>query len=185
MRLPWELFGVHLGWSIFWCAQLGCSNGPPTNFKNNLKQMVWDAFWGSFWEDQPRRHGQKMRSHAAWDSFFMFAKRSHAAWRSFSLTKLRSHAGGASFFLYVTFKVSLCHLRFSLFYNVFCYVTFKIQRKTNGFRYVTSGFCLFYIVFAMLPSNVQWKIKDFVMLPPDCACFILFLLCYLQLSNEQ
>ena len=48
VRLPWELFGVHLGWSIFWCAQLGCSNGPPTNFKNMLKQMVWDAFWGSF-----------------------------------------------------------------------------------------------------------------------------------------
>ena len=29
VRLPWELFGVHLGWSIFWCAQLGCSNGTP------------------------------------------------------------------------------------------------------------------------------------------------------------
>ena len=157
VRLPWELFGVHLGWSIFWCAQLGCSNGPPTNFKNMLKQVVWDAFWGSFWEDQPRPHGQKMHSHAAWDSFFMFAKRSHAAWRSFSLTKLRSHAGGASFFLYVTFKVSLCHLRFCLFYNV----------------------------FAMLPSNFKGKLMDFGMLPPDFVCFIMFLLWYLQISKEK
>ena len=38
-----------------------------------------------------------MRSHAARDSFFIFAKRSHAAWRSFFLTKLRSHAGGVRF----------------------------------------------------------------------------------------
>ena len=65
VRLPWELFGVHLGWSIFWCAQLGCSNGAPKNFKNILKQMVWDVLGGSFWGDQPGPYGQKMRSHAA------------------------------------------------------------------------------------------------------------------------
>ena len=40
VRLPWELFGVHLGWSIFWCAQIGCSNGAPKSFKNKLKQLV-------------------------------------------------------------------------------------------------------------------------------------------------
>ena len=40
VRLPWELFGVHLGWSIFWCAQIGCFDGPPKSFKNSLKQMV-------------------------------------------------------------------------------------------------------------------------------------------------
>ena len=33
----WALFGAHLGCSIFWCAQLGCFNGPPINVKNNLK----------------------------------------------------------------------------------------------------------------------------------------------------
>ena len=33
-RLPWELFGVHLGWSIFWCAQLGRFNGAPKSVKN-------------------------------------------------------------------------------------------------------------------------------------------------------
>lgn len=48
VRLPWELFGVHLGWSIFWCAQLGCFNGAPKSFKNMLKQMVWDVLRGSF-----------------------------------------------------------------------------------------------------------------------------------------
>ena len=46
---------------------------------------------------QPGPCGQQMRSHAARDSFFMFAKRSHAAWRSFFLTILHSHAGGARF----------------------------------------------------------------------------------------
>ena len=65
VRLPWELFGVHLGWSIFWCAQLGCSNGAPKSFKNILKQMVWDVLGGSFWGDQPGPYGQQMRSHAA------------------------------------------------------------------------------------------------------------------------
>ena len=33
----WALFGAHLGSPIFWCAQLGCFNGPPTNIKNSLK----------------------------------------------------------------------------------------------------------------------------------------------------
>jgi hypothetical protein len=33
----WARFGAHLGCSIFWCAQLGCSNGAPKNIKNNLK----------------------------------------------------------------------------------------------------------------------------------------------------
>ena len=46
---------------------------------------------------QPGPYGQQMRSHAARDSFFMFAKRSHAAWGSFFKTKLHSHAGGARF----------------------------------------------------------------------------------------
>ena len=36
-RSLWALFGAHLGCSIFWCAQLGCFNGPPINVKNNLK----------------------------------------------------------------------------------------------------------------------------------------------------
>ena len=48
VRLPWELFGVHLGWSIFWCVQLGCFNGAPKSFKNMSKQMVWDVLRGSF-----------------------------------------------------------------------------------------------------------------------------------------
>ena len=47
--------------------------------------------------DQPGPYGQKMRSHAARDSFFIFAKRSYAARRSFFWTKLRSHAGGVRF----------------------------------------------------------------------------------------
>ena len=50
VRLPWELFGVHLGWSIFWCAQLGCFNGAPKNFKNMIKHMVWDVLGGFFRE---------------------------------------------------------------------------------------------------------------------------------------
>ena len=33
----WALFGAHLGSPIFWCAQLGCFNGPPINIKNSLK----------------------------------------------------------------------------------------------------------------------------------------------------
>ena len=65
VRLPWELFGVHLGWSIFWCAQLGCSNAARKSFKNILKQMVWDVLGGSFWGDQPGPYGQQMCSHAA------------------------------------------------------------------------------------------------------------------------
>ena len=36
-RLPWELLVVHLGWSIFWCAQLGCFNGATKSFKNKSK----------------------------------------------------------------------------------------------------------------------------------------------------
>ena len=83
VRLPWELFGVHLGWSIFWCVQLGCSSGAPKSFKNILKQMIWDVLGGYFWGAQPGPYGQQMRSRAARDSFFMFAKRSHAAWGSF------------------------------------------------------------------------------------------------------
>ena len=59
--------------------------------------MVWDILGGSFLEDQPGPYGQKMRSHAARDSFFIFAKRSYAARRSFFWTKLRSHAGGVRF----------------------------------------------------------------------------------------
>ena len=64
VRLPWEVFGVHLGWFILWCAQLGCSKGALKSFKNILKQMVWDVLGGSFWGDQPGPYGQKMRSHA-------------------------------------------------------------------------------------------------------------------------
>ena len=33
----WPLFGAHLGCSIFWCAQIGCSNGAPKNVQNSLK----------------------------------------------------------------------------------------------------------------------------------------------------
>ena len=36
VRSPGELFAAHLGCSIFWCAQLGCSNGAPRNFRNIL-----------------------------------------------------------------------------------------------------------------------------------------------------
>ena len=64
VRLPWELFGVHLGWSIFWCVQLGCSNEAPKSFKNMLKYMVWDVLGGSFWGDKPGPYGQQMCSHA-------------------------------------------------------------------------------------------------------------------------
>ena len=90
------------------------------------------------------------------------------------------------------FIFSLCHLQsfvmlppFLFVLQCFCYVTFKFQRKTQGFRYVTSVFCLLYTVFLMLPSYFQGKIEDFVMLPPDCVCFIMFLLCYLQISKEK
>ena len=44
VRSPGELFGVHLGWSIFWCAQSGCPGGTQKRFKNSLKQMVWAIF---------------------------------------------------------------------------------------------------------------------------------------------
>ena len=37
VRSPGELFGVHLGWSIFWCAQSRCSGGTPKMFKNILR----------------------------------------------------------------------------------------------------------------------------------------------------
>ena len=33
VRSPWALFGVHLSWSIFWCAKSGCSGGSPKMFK--------------------------------------------------------------------------------------------------------------------------------------------------------
>ena len=37
VRSPGELFGAHFGCSIFWCAQIGCSNGAPKQFQNMLK----------------------------------------------------------------------------------------------------------------------------------------------------
>ena len=36
-RSPRELFGAQLGCSIFWCAQLGCSDGAPKNVRTTLK----------------------------------------------------------------------------------------------------------------------------------------------------
>ena len=65
VRLPWKLFGVHLGWSLFLYGRRGCSNGALKNVKKYLKIMVWDVLGGSFWGDQPGPYGQKMRSHAA------------------------------------------------------------------------------------------------------------------------
>ena len=37
VRLPWELFGVHLGWSLFVCARRGGSNGALKTLKFALK----------------------------------------------------------------------------------------------------------------------------------------------------
>ena len=42
----------------------------------------------------------------------------------------------------------------------------------SKFSYVTFVFALFYNEFAMLPSNFQGKLKDFIMLPPVLLCFI-------------
>ena len=48
VRLLWELFGVHLGWSLFVRAHRGCSNATLKSAKKCLKIMVWEIFWDPF-----------------------------------------------------------------------------------------------------------------------------------------
>ena len=129
MRLPWELFGVHLGWSLFVCAHPGCSNGDSKNAKKCFKIMVWETFEASVLGDPSGLSSPRKRSHAAWRSFCVSPDRSHAAWRPFSVSPGRSHAAWRSFF----------------------------AMSPLTFRYVTSVFLLFYKDFAMLPSIFKGK----------------------------
>ena len=95
----WALFAVHLGRSIFLCAQLGCSDGAPRSFTNILKQLVSAVFGDPSWATNLDHVEKKTYSHAAWRLFCIFGRRSHAAWRSFCVLWECSHAARRSSFL--------------------------------------------------------------------------------------
>ena len=87
VRLPWELFGVHLGWSLFVCARCGCSSGALEKAKKCLNIMVWEICWGPVLGGPFGLSSPRKRSHAAWRSFCVLPERSHAAWRSYSFAE--------------------------------------------------------------------------------------------------
>ena len=157
VRLLWELFGVHLGWSLFVRAHRGCSNATLKSPKKCLKIMVWEIFGGPVWGDPFGLSSQRKRSHAAWRSFFVSPDCSHALWRPFSVSPGRSHAAWRPFF----------------------------AMSPSTFRYVTSVFVLFYKDFVMLSSHFQGKPKDFRMLSPFLFCLIRIWLCYLHISKDK
>ena len=107
----WELFGIHLGWTIFLACTPLRSNEAPRNVQNMLFNMVLSIFRGSHFGRLTVDCFTKMRSHAVWRSlrvfaersravwcsFCVFAERSHAAWRPFRVSRNASHAAWRSF----------------------------------------------------------------------------------------
>ena len=98
---------------------------------------------------------------------------------TFKFLRKTIHFGMLPMFLLLSCNL-LCHLQFpqennrfryvtyafAVFYDVFCYVTFKFQRKTLDFVMLPMCFlCFYYNVFCYVTFKFVRKIIDFVMLP--------------------
>ena len=97
-----ELFGAHLGLSIFLGAHASLLQWPlPMRQKAFPLQprLLLDALGGVLRGDPSGPSGRNKRSHAACGSFRVSPEHSHAAWGSFCLGRDCSHAAWGSFFL--------------------------------------------------------------------------------------